>query len=869
MSNSKRILGLDIGTNSIGWAFINHDFDNKTGDIIDMGVRVIPMSQDAINDFNKGILQSEASTRTGHRGVRRLYDRARKRRDRLVKVLKVMGYIDDDFVVNDRFSWAYEIGEDNVRFKFEASYQEMVEIFKSRYPSLKGVPRGWTIYYLRQKALSEKISKEELAWVIMQFNTKRGYNQLRGDTETDTVIDKRFVSDLVVKINVSDEEVRGKMKMIIELEDGVIGEYIDKFIPDWIGKQIEFVITEKTLKDGALKVTLTTPGDDDWTLRKKKTEQLISSQNVTLGAYIFNILLDDPMAKIRGKAVHTIDRKFYKSELNKIIEKQGEFHSEFDNKLLLIQAASALYKRNIKHRENLIKRSMQQLIVDDVLFYQRPLKSKKYLISNCKEESYKYNTSEGFKTKPVKGIAKSHPMFQEYRIWGIIHNLKILQRALRSDEDKLLTNVDVSANILTYESKAELYNLFSTKKEIKEKDVLKLLNLESKAYKWNYEEGHKFEGKTTLFAIKKAFKNEPNADIILADPSILENIWHALYSLRDSTDHLRTALTHVLSDVSSETISALLAIAPYDKNYGAYSKKALNKLLPLMRCGHHWNEGSIENNTLTRIQKIITGEFDAEVRDTVREAFTDKTDVHDFQGLAPWESSYVVYNRHSEMLSQKIYAHPNDLKINEILPQGVLRNPTVEKIIRETLLLTRDVWDAHGKADEIHVELAREMKLSGEKRNKLTQTRNQNYATNQRAKAMLRELQKANGSINPYSKGHLETFKLYEETALSATEEIDDNIKAIRSKGDPTPSEINKYKMWLEQKYLSPYTGSVIPLSKLYESGLYEVDHIIPQALHYDNSFSNKVICEAKINAEKSNKLPYQAVIDFNGKTLK
>ena len=48
----KKILGLDLGTNSIGWALINHNFDSKDGNIIGLGSRIIPMSQDVLGKFD-------------------------------------------------------------------------------------------------------------------------------------------------------------------------------------------------------------------------------------------------------------------------------------------------------------------------------------------------------------------------------------------------------------------------------------------------------------------------------------------------------------------------------------------------------------------------------------------------------------------------------------------------------------------------------------------------------------------------------------------------------------------------------------------------------------------------------------------------
>ena len=50
----KRILGLDLGTNSIGWSLIEQDFNKKEGQILGMGTRIIPMSQDILGKFDSG-----------------------------------------------------------------------------------------------------------------------------------------------------------------------------------------------------------------------------------------------------------------------------------------------------------------------------------------------------------------------------------------------------------------------------------------------------------------------------------------------------------------------------------------------------------------------------------------------------------------------------------------------------------------------------------------------------------------------------------------------------------------------------------------------------------------------------------------------
>ena len=97
----KTILGLDLGTNSIGWALINQNFerkddktiDLKEGTIIDIGSRIIPMSQDVLGKFDSGVSISQTAERTGYRSVRRLRERHLLRRERLHRVLNVLNFL--------------------------------------------------------------------------------------------------------------------------------------------------------------------------------------------------------------------------------------------------------------------------------------------------------------------------------------------------------------------------------------------------------------------------------------------------------------------------------------------------------------------------------------------------------------------------------------------------------------------------------------------------------------------------------------------------------------------------------------------------------------------------------------------------------
>lgn len=865
----KKILGLDVGTNSVGWALIDHDFNNKEGKIHGMGARIIPMSQDEISNFNVGNLQSSASQRTMYRGVRRLRERSINRRNRLIKVLKILGFIPHEFEVNHIHSIAYTTIGEKHRFKFLSSYKEMEELFVEKHDSKVAIPFDWTIYFLRRKALREKISKEELAWVILQFNSKRGYFQLRGDNTLDTDNKKYFVSDIVDNITKLDKSGSNTV-FEIELRNDIIGTFVSKEEPKWIGREINFIVTEKRLKSGELKVSLSAPNEDDWTLRKKKTESDIEHSQKTVGEFIFDKLLTNPKSKIRGELVHTIDRKLFKKELLNILEKQSEYYPELKDKKLFDKAAHTLYKNNTEHRKNLLKTSISNLIVDDIIYYQRPLKSKKHLITNCKYESYHYSENGQVTSKPVKGIPKSNPLFQEFRIWALIHNIRILQREYRTSNGVLKFDYDVTKSFLTFEAKEKLFALFNVKKEVTHTQLLKCIGLESAEFRLNYEEGKKLLGNETIGSILSVLSEKENKSefmSILDDQQKIQNIWHAIYSLTESSDHLRKALTNERVNLSAALTEELIKVDPFKKDYSFLSEKAIKKLLPLMRCGRYWNEESIDNYTRERIASIINAEFDDSISERVREKLVGISSITDFQGLPEWLASYVVYNRHSEFVNTKNYESPEDIDVNSLIPQHSLRNPVVEKILRETLLVVRDIWKHYGRPDEIHVELAREMNLPNDMRKRYTEKRNENELRNKRAIAMLRELQKENHNINPYSIGQLELFKLYEEGATNNNTNLDDDIKAIKRKGDPTTSELNRYKLWLDQKYLSPYTGQPIPLSKLFTPN-YEIEHIIPKSKYYDNSFNNKIICEREANKLKADSTAYEFICNMGGKVL-
>ena len=398
MKHIKYILGLDIGSNSIGWALIQLFIEEKQGKIIATGSRIIPMDQGLLGDFEKGNSVSQTAERTFYRSTRKLRQRHLLRRERLHRVLHILGFLPPhyDKQIDTEPKLAYEEG----RFLFMDSFQEMLSDFKSHQPNLfyskkKGeeskIPYDWTIYYLRKKALSQKISKEELAWIILNFNQKRGYYQLRGEEEVENPNKEvTYYSLMVTEVTAEAPNKKGEIWYSIQLENGWVYRRTSKIpLDDWKGKVRDFIVTTeleedgsvKRDKDGKEKRSFRAPSEDDWNLLKKKTEQDINTSKKTVGTYIYDHLLQNPNEKIKGKLVRTIERKYYKEELKAILEKQIALQPELFTDQLFADCIRELYSKNAAQQRNLAARDFVHLFVEDIIFYQRPLRSQKSTIA--------------------------------------------------------------------------------------------------------------------------------------------------------------------------------------------------------------------------------------------------------------------------------------------------------------------------------------------------------------------------------------------------------------------------------------------------------------------------------------------------------
>ena len=915
----KKILGLDLGTNSIGWAVINKTFDSEGKEVLqsieNAGSRIIPMDATILTDFERGNSISQTANRTKARSTRRLYERACLRRERLNRVLLLIGFLPEHYSMQlDRYGKFMKNGEPKLawskdefgkyHFIFEDSFLEMVDFFKKRTPEIvansRKLPYDWTIYYLRKKALTQKINKEELAWILLNFNQKRGYFQLRDEEEEQNSSKTRQYFDRQEVIDIVDTRkiYKGLKVLQVILANGTKGKIFKKEIPDWVGQEKNIIVTvdidkqgkDKYEEDGSLSCRFRIPTENEWEtewkLIKEKTQHDLEVSNKTVGEYIFDSLLNNPMQKVRGKLVRTIERKYYKKELQLILEKQRDFHSELNDLQLYNRCLEELYPNNPSHRSLMRTHDLSYFLINDILFYQRPLKSKKSLIDDCPYEGHEYidNETKEKKYVPIKCIAKSHPLYQEFRVWQFLSNIRIYQKEKYVGES-LRTDVDVTQEFLRTENDyVELFDWLNNRKEIDQKQFFKYpafgLKKNIGDYRWNYVEDKLYPCNETRAILLTRLDKAGISNVFLT-PEHEEALWHILYSV-SSKQELRQALTSFSKryNLNEKFVETFLDTPPFEKSYGAYSAKAIKKLLPLMRMGYHWNADMIDKHTLERINKILNGEYDETIGIKVREKAIHLVDLSSFRGLPLWLACYVVYGRHSEVKDLCKWIKPED--IDEFLKefkQYSLRNPIVEQIVLETMRTVRDIWRQSGRIDEIHVELGREMKSPADKRKKISQRIQENENTNLRIKTLLIEFMNPEigiENVRPHSPSQQDLLRIYEEGAWDSSFDDDERdemllilkkFNEVDDKKRPTLSDIKRYRLWLEQKYRSPYTGNTIPLSKLFTTA-YEIEHIIPKSRFFDDSLSNKVICESEVNKLKDKQLGYEFIKNHHGEKV-
>lgn len=661
---TKKILGLDLGTNSIGSGLVELNESKETVQrIIFAGSRIIPMGEEK-TAFEQGQKITKNEGRRLKRGARRINQRYKLRRNNLVKVFKAIGVVDD---------------------KFNPSKDSLDQTLLGKNLT------DFEIYSLRAIALYEKVSLTEFARIIYHLNQRRGYQPNRKERaqksqEENSNYTVSNHTARIASVTKTGEKKAGKDEYEVSLIDGTTGYTTNSSFASMPGtdKEFEIVVRKKTNKKGEVSITFGLPDPSDWQKKIEAMENELNISDLTPGEFY---------CKKIGEARHNgldfrirqnfVMRHRYKDEFNRIWDKQAEYHKELSDERVLEDVIDVVMPLKSPEKGSWRKKSLKEFIRDYIIFFQRPLKSQKNSIGFCRFEKRK-------RVMPV-----SHPLYQEFRIWQAINNLQ-----LESDEEGKVEEI-------SSEKKEKLFEFLNTTSQASKERVAKILDV----YPEQLRMPENIPGNETLHELSKAIK-KVGLTISGFSREKLELLWHILYSLEEIEDvEFALIQNFKFSDEEASVISNVY----FDKDWGSLSARAIKRILPLMRDGRYFSHDDIVPEIKERIERVINGEEDDVVIGNFRERLSSRSTLTSFAGLQYWEAASLCYGNHTSVTDSDPYALPEEIK-----PVALhsLRNPVVEQVINETLHLVKDIWKTFGKPDEIRIELPREMKQNAEKRAK-------------------------------------------------------------------------------------------------------------------------------------------------------
>ena len=855
---NKKILGLDLGTNSIGWAFIELDNENKHGKILDLGSRIIPMGAEVLN-FEQGNPQTKNADRRMARSIRRMGKRYKTRRNKLLYILKQTGLLPEQFQFSMPFDNSLIIQKINLL------------PIKDKTPQLSAVE----LMQLKVKALTELIELKEIGRLIFNYNQLRGYSggsedeeELKEEATEENTEETEFLryEKLIKQVKILNEPVKQqgkkKSKDFFEVEIELDGETVKaETLISTLKKGDEpelQIIIRRDKKGNITSINISIPVKTNWRKSMEELEEELDKLSDEKGSeaflceYFLNKLATDKNYKTRNKVIL---RRRYQAEFEAIWGAQLKLNEEFKNlvedKELLQQIVAFIFPGNntefkqAEYRSIALEKGLKYLIKEQVIYYQRELKDQSELIGFCKYE------------KSERVVPKSHPVFQEFKIWEQINKLSINTKLHKGTKKNGEPKYEYNDVPLPSSYKQWLFDDLQKKKEISGKGFYTKLEKEgtivkNESFLNGIHRDAKFKGNETLLFLKNQLKDWFEK-LKLNETKNLTDFWEILYNTKGNeydldSERCKKIKSFIKTQAGSvENIDKLtirFAKIKFARNYSSLSLKAINNFLPLLRAGNHFNE-ELPEKIHTNIVKVINEKQEDPFLKSAQEVLENYQHIFLSEGgMQPSYATILVYGKHTaETYSGEDIKTYKDIKP---IPRGELRNPLAEQLINEALKMFAEIWKQNKeKPAEVRIELARELKNSADERNKIYKANENNRKINERVKQRLRELNKET------SLGNIERYRLW---SMQAAEPFPFPEKA----NEPTASEIERMRLWEEQKCISPYTGQPISLSQLFDKGLYDIDHIIPKSRYFDDSLTNKVVSERSVNIDKGNRTAWE-----------
>jgi len=527
--------------------------------------------------------------------------------------------------------------------------------------------------------------------------------------------------------------------------------------------------------------------DTDYVQAVKGRYAQLKDKNQTIGQFFYDGLNDANINKYYFRVKEEVyPREAYVEEFDAIINAQKDKHDFLTDEVV--------------HR-----------LRNEIIYFQRKLKSQKGLVSICEFEGFEKTIfdKEKAKNKNVfvgpKVAPRTSPLFQLCRIWEVVNTITLKIKNPEGSKYKW------GEKIPTLEEKEILVDYLFTNEILSFTKLLEILNLKKDDVYVNKQILKGIKGNETYVALQNILGNNEllnfNVSIIPSEKTailvdkktgeILEEragleldaslekepiyqLWHTIYSIKD-LDECKNALIKRFG--FDEKIAEKLSRIDFNKQaFGNKSNKAMRKILPFLMEGYDYSQAC----------------------------------------------SLAGYN-HSNSLTKEEKEQQVTLDKLELLSKNSLRQPIVEKILNQMINVVNVILEKYGKPSEIRIELARELKQSKDERNASDLQNSKNKKLNEEIGKRLAELGL------PATKRYIQKYKFIFPSLSKSLKDAKVNNQCI-------------------------YCGETFNLTEALIGDAYDVDHIVPKSLLFDDSQTNKVLVHRKCNSTKTNQTAYDYI---------
>lgn len=914
----SKIFGLDLGTNSIGWALRNTDLmDNQ---IKNFGVITFPtgVGKDDYGRYTK----SYAAERTRKRSTRRLYQARKYRLWATLEHLITEGYC--PLTIEDLNRWRhYDKGEarkNNNGGRVYPIWNTAFDAWIKLDFNNDGEPDYTSPYQLRKELAEtrldfiEQTNRFKLGRALYHIAQRRGFKSSRKGADDAKEGDNDTIDENETTLQKSEKKKTNKLKELFSDYDSLapIGVFLAN--KECQGIRIRLDITQYLIRENY----------------KDEIKYVFQFQGLGFEHPLYIKLVETGKNKNNGSVFYKRSLRSQKGLIGKCILESNKYRIPISHPAFETFRAWS-YLNTIKHKENnewkQLPLDLKQEIYLDLFFR----KSKSYfpfseIITFLKKKGKNWELNY----KPETTVMACPVSARLKDIFGDDYlNVKIAKEKATKSDKAFYDIEDIWHVLFSYEDQ-EYVAEFAERKLKFEPEKVKHFIIAWNALPVGY-------GMLSLNAINKinVFLEK---GLIYTEAVLLANIPKVIGKdlWQQNEKLLSDEISNVIADNRQQKsiLNIVNGLISKHKNLEANEKfgykdnnyrlvegdlRNIQTTIEEQFGMHRWNGFSdeVKKEIFDTVKDCYQAYFSKQgiVRDSGSEErivkiqsngknyYKTETGYYRLPKLIDTLGEFLLLNFNvDEKQVQKIY-HPSEINIYppaKLDKDGVLKlgspktgsfkNPMAMRTLHELRKLMNYMIETNQIDNETRlvVEVGRDLN-DANKRWAIEAWQRQREAENQEFAEAIKQLlnDDKNVKANADNDDDIDKVRLFyeqnEEQTLPPVVEVEEDETGKKKKKKSTEKDeairwsghgkklIEKYRLWREQGYQCLYTGKLIKLTDLFNENVIDFEHTVPRSKSFDNSLANLTVCYQDYNRTiKKNQLPsqlsnYDNDYDFGG----